>query len=102
MATPKKLPKARKRYFIQNPVVVLDLADYERIYEHLVSMGLYSNQPKNIKVGLDSRHRCILKEIKDKVKMARRHYNISEGARLYSQKETESSLNEMADVLLSR
>ncbi len=96
-----KLPKARKRYYIDEPVVVLPLAEVERLTEHLIRMGLYQNQPANVRAGLDQRQKLLLNDLRGKIKGARRHYNIKDPARRMSETIAGELLNQQADELLS-
>lgn len=98
MPTPKKLPKARQRYYINDPVVVMPLAEMERLYQHLIQMGLYKNQPVNVKIGLDKRQTLLLKGIKGIIKGAKSHYNIKEPVVRSGQ----DVLDQESDALLSR
>lgn len=74
----KKLPKPRTRYYVDQPVVVVPLADFERLIQHLVKMTVMENESENVRRGLKARNTLLLKEAWATIKQARNHYKIPE------------------------
>ncbi|WP_234733392.1 hypothetical protein [Tellurirhabdus bombi] len=74
----RKLPQPRNRYYINEPVIVLRMGEFERLIHHLVSLGLKDAQPENVQRGLERRHTMILQECRQKLSDAKNHYLIKE------------------------
>ncbi|WP_138993996.1 hypothetical protein [Larkinella sp. C7] len=71
-----RLPKVRKRYFVDEPVIVLPIAEYERLIQHLIAMGLLEGLQENSRRGVLKRHALLLSESQEKLKSAKNHYHI--------------------------
>jgi hypothetical protein len=76
MPARQKLPPVRKRYFVEEPMIVLPIAEYERLVQHLIAMGLIDGLTENSKRGVLKRHTLILSETRNKLKQAKNHYGI--------------------------
>lgn len=73
---PRTLPAPRVKYYVGEPVMVLPLAKYQRMIEHLSKMSRYNSEPQNIQKGLIQRNALILREGRDDIKAAKRYYHI--------------------------
>ena len=73
----KTLPPARQRHYVDEPVVVLTLADYERLANHLTDIALLDRKTILQQQGVKERHSLLLREARANIKAARQHYHIS-------------------------
>ena len=73
----KQLPAARRRYYVGDPVIVLSLADFERLTDHLTDMSLFKNKTINQQAAILQRHSLLLKTCRSDIKAAKQHYHIT-------------------------
>ena len=76
MAKPRTLPRPRTRYYVGEPMVVIPLAQYERMANHLTDVALIERKTQNQQAAIKERHSLILKEVRAEVKSAKVYYKI--------------------------
>lgn len=72
----KELPPARRKYYVDEPVIVLALADYERLANHLTDVALIERKTQNEQAGVKAKHSLLLKKVRGDIKAARSYYHI--------------------------
>ncbi|GAB4023275.1 hypothetical protein GCM10028808_73210 [Spirosoma migulaei] len=76
MKVQKQLPKARQRYYVDEPVVVIPLAQFERLANHMTDIAMLDQKTMNQQLAVKSRHSLILKEARAEIKAAKSYYKI--------------------------
>lgn len=72
----KRLPKPRTRYYVGEPVVVIPLAQLERLADHLTDVAMLDRKTINQQEGVRVKNRMVLKECRDELKAAKAYYKI--------------------------
>ncbi|MCX6217613.1 hypothetical protein [Spirosoma sp.] len=73
----KKLPAPRTRYYVGEPVLVIPLAEYEQLTNHLTSMTLLDRLTQNEQQAVSENNRLFLRQLRDRLKKARQYYQIT-------------------------
>ena len=73
----KQLPDARRRYYVGDPVIVLSLADYERLIDHLTDIAQLPRKTQHQQAAIRERHSKLLKLGRDDIRAAKHYYHIT-------------------------
>ena len=72
----RTLKPAAKRYYIEDAKVVIDLAEYEQLINHLGTYSQQEGQPDSVKTKLRQRNALLLKAHRQRLESAKSHYQI--------------------------
>ncbi|MVM30469.1 hypothetical protein GO755_10525 [Spirosoma sp. HMF4905] len=72
----RQLPKLQTRYYVGEPVIVLPLAEYERLDNHLTDVSLIDTKTQNQQLAVKERHSLMLKDTRANIKSAMAYYKI--------------------------
>ena len=72
----KQLPEPRRKYYVGEPVIVLPLADYERLANHMTDVALMGHKSQNEQAGVKEKHSLLLKKVRADIKAAKAYYHI--------------------------
>ncbi len=74
----KQLPKPRTRYYVGEPVIVLPLAEYERLANHLTDIALLDRKTQTQRLALFAKHSLVLREMRTNIRAAKTYYLINQ------------------------
>lgn len=76
--TVKRSGKHRKRYYVEEPVMMIPLAEYEKMVNHMTALAMDHHSTDHAKRVFMQRHTLIMKECRGKLKDAKEFYRIRE------------------------
>lgn len=77
MAKNKVLPKPRTRYYVNEPVIVMPLAQLERLANHMQDIHWFDRKTQNQQLAIEERTGLLLKEVRKDIKAAKEYYKIN-------------------------
>jgi len=72
----QKLPGAATRYFVEEPLMMVSIGEFEQMVQHMNSMTMIGQYPEKQANTLKQQHRLYIEKARKLLDQAKAHYKI--------------------------